>query len=171
MSLIEILDAREKRWNLKCGLAADEKRSVVSLTLRMPSELRLSENAEKALAAGREEVFALLKSEFSAVSFKGQFSSADGPYALFTVSGDETEIKKRLVRFEEESRFGDLIDADVMNRDCEEISRLTVGGKARKCLVCGKNDARICAKEGVHTREYTIEAIKTILANRLEKGE
>ncbi len=171
MSLIEILDAREDRWNKKCAFAGEEKRCVVSLTLRMPSELRLSEKAEKALSKGREEVFSLLKGAFQNPSFKGQFLSADGPYALFTVSGDEGEIKKRLVRFEEESRFGDLIDADVMNRDCEEISRLTVGGKKRKCLVCGEKDARICAKEGVHTREETIAAIGKILEDRLGKGE
>lgn len=171
MSLIDILNEREERWIRKCALSKEEKRCVVSLTLRMPSELRLSEDAEKALTQGRKEVLTLLERVSPALSFKGQFVSADGPYALFTVAGNGCEIKKLLMRFEEESRFGDLIDADVMSADCEEISRLTVGGKVRKCLVCGKDDARLCAKNAVHTRKETIEAIERILKNRLEKGE
>ncbi|MBQ1257307.1 MAG: citrate lyase holo-[Clostridia bacterium] len=105
------------------------------------------------------------------VTFKGEYSSADGPYALYTVSGDETGIKRLLMKFEEESRFGDLIDADVMNRDFEEVSRLALGGKVRTCLVCGGADARICAKSGAHTREETIIAISELLRKRLHKGE
>lgn len=171
MSLIEILDAREERWNRKRALAKEENRCVVSLTLRMPSELRLTGDAEKALEKGREEIFPLLESAFQDVSFKGEYSSADGPYALYTVSGDETGIKRLLMKFEEESRFGDLIDADVMNRDFEEVSRLALGGKVRTCLVCGGADARICAKSGAHTREETIIAISELLGKRLHKGE
>lgn len=171
MSLIEILDAREERWIRKCALSKDEKRCVVSLTLRMPSELRGTRDAEAILTKGRKEVLSLLEDAFEVVSFKGQFSSADGPYALFTVSGDEREIKKRLIRFEEECAFGSLIDADVMNQDGNEISRLSLGAKARTCLVCGKADARVCAKAQTHTRNETVEAIEKILKDRLKKGE
>ncbi|MBQ1256045.1 MAG: citrate lyase holo-[Clostridia bacterium] len=74
MSLIEILDAREERWNRKRALAKEENRCVVSLTLRMPSELRLTGDAEKALEKGREEIFPLLESAFQDVSFKGEYS-------------------------------------------------------------------------------------------------
>ncbi len=171
MSLKEILNAREERWIRKCALVKNENKCVVSLTLRMPSELRLSENAEKALKKGREEIFSLLKSAFCDVFLKGEFSSADGPYALFTVSGDENEIKRLLVQFEEKSFFGELLDADVMNVHFEEVSRLAVGGKARTCLVCGGADARICAKAYTHTRDETVSAIEKILKNRLYKGE
>lgn len=171
MSLSEILDAREERWIRKCALSKDEKRCVVSLTLRMPAELRGMKDAETILTKGRKEVASLLEETFECVSFKGQYASADGPYALFTVSGDEKEIKKRLIEFEEESRFGALIDADVMTQKCREISRLSLGAKARTCLVCGNADARICAKAQTHTRVETVEAIEKILINRLKKGE
>lgn len=171
MSLSEILDAREERWIRKCALSKDEKRCVVSLTLRMPVELRGTCDAQTLLTKGSKEVFSLLEDAFEGVSFKGQYASADGPYALFTVSGDEREIKKRLIEFEEKSRFGALIDADVMTQKCREISRLSLGAKARTCLVCGKTEARICAKAQNHTRKETVEAIERILKDRLKKGE
>ncbi len=168
MLLSEILNAREARWNQKCALAEYEKRPVVSLTLRMPVELRLTEDAQKALSWAREEVCSLLKVSFANVAFKGEFTSADGPYALITVSGKADEIKKILVCFEEKSRLGDLIDADVMTGKGEEISRISVGGSERKCLVCDKNAARICGKSKAHTREETIGVIRDILKNRLD---
>ncbi|MBR3928496.1 MAG: citrate lyase holo-[Clostridia bacterium] len=171
MDLNDILSAREERWNLKRAYAKDEKRCVVSLTLRMPSELRLSQDGKKALSKGREEVFSLLKNAFECVLLKGEFTSSDGPYALFTVLGEGREIKKLLIRFEEESRFGDLIDADVMTEVGEEISRLLVGGSARSCLVCGEKDARVCAQNRAHTREITVQTIGDILKKRLYEGE
>lgn len=169
MSLTEILNAREARWIQKRALAKDEKRAVVSVTLRMPIDLRLSENAQKALTKAREDLFLILKASFESASFKGEFASADGPYALFTALGKAEEIKKALVEFEEKSALGDLIDADVMNENGEEVSRISVGGYERMCLVCKKEGARICAKAKAHTREETIEAIDGILKNRLEK--
>lgn len=171
MSLAEILDAKEARWNQKRVYAAQEKRCVVSLTLRMPSEMRLSRMAEKALSEGSEEVFALLKNAFHSVSFKGEFSSPDGRYALFTVCGAGEAIKKHMIRFEEESRIGDFIDADVMTEAGEEISRLAVGGEARRCLVCKKNDARVCMRRCAHNRADTIKAIEDELKKRLSEGE
>lgn len=167
MHLSEILSAREARWNQKCALAKDEKCAVVSVTLRMPVELRLSEDGKKALLRASEEIFSLLRASFKNVSLKGEFDSADGPYALFTSGGKAEAIKTALVRFEETSAFGDLIDADVMTESGEEISRIAVGGRERTCLVCGKNAARICAKSNAHTREETIGKIRNILKNRM----
>ncbi len=167
MSLSEILNAREARWKQKCALAVEEKKCVVSLTLRMPMELRLTEDAKNALFKAREEVYSLLKSSFEGASFKGEYASVDGPYALFTAMGKAEEIKKALIGFEENSMLGDLIDADVMTEAGEEVSRMSVGGNERMCLVCGKNAARICAKGNAHPREQTICAIGNILKNRL----
>lgn len=171
MNLNEILDAKEARWNQKLALSKEENRCVVSLTLRMPLELRLTEEAKMALSIAKEEVFSLLKNAFRFVSFKGVFSSADGPYALFTVSGEGEKIKKTLVRFEEESRFADLIDADLMTEAGDEIPRLAVGGKERKCVVCGKRDGRSCIVGRAHSREITLNAFSQILQKRMREGE
>ena len=167
MHLSEILSAREARWNQKCALAKDEKCAVVSVTLRMPVKLRLSEDAKKVLLRASEEIFSMLKASFENASLKGEFDTADGPYALFTSGGKAEAIKTALVRFEETSACGDLIDADVMTEAGEEVSRIAVGGRERTCLVCGKNAARICAKSNAHTREETIGKIRNILKNRL----
>lgn len=171
MNLNEILNAREARWNLKRALARDEKSCVVSLTMRMPQELRLTGDAEKALEKAAEETLEVLKNEFCLTSFKGRFTSPDGPYALIAVSADGVQIKKRLVRLEEESRLGDLIDIDVMTQEGDEISRLSVGGSPRKCLVCEKNDARVCAANRTHPRQITIETFQNILSERLYGGK
>lgn len=160
MALSDVLDAREERWRKKCALCGRLQRPVVSLTLRMPIEIRKSEDAQNVFERAKDALFGLLLSSFSMVSPEGVFQSADGPYALFSVEAEGERVKRRLIQFEENTLLGELSDADVMAEPGREISRTEAGGFPRKCLVCGRADARACLSKGAHSRGDTIKTIE-----------
>ena len=171
MDLIQLLNDREERWKRKTEILRCTGKTVVSLTLRMPNEIRRTKEAERVLERAAGDVQALLTNAFGAVSCEGMFLSCDGPYALFSVAGGGIEVKKALIRFEEESRFGEVIDADVMTNEDKEISRTDVGGKERTCLVCGGSDARLCVRNKSHSREDTEKIIYALVIKKLYQGE
>ena len=171
MDLIELLKAREERWKRKKETLRRTGKTVVSMTLRMPNEIRRTKEAEHVLERAAGDVQTLLTNAFGAVSCEGRFLSCDGPYALFSVAGEGVEVKKALIRFEEESRFGEVIDADVMDNEDREISRTDVGGKERTCLVCGGSDARLCVRNKSHSREDTERIIYALVIKKLSQGE
>lgn len=159
MTLGEILEAREERWRKKCALSKEtENGAVVSLTLRMPSDIRVTEKAKKLFLLSKAQLEDVLKKEFSCVRLEAEADSFDGPYAIWCVSGDAERIKKACMRFEEETAPGAFTDADVMIKGGSEISRLEAGGSDRKCLVCLKN-ARECILLKTHSREETLSAV------------
>ena len=161
MTLEKILEAREERWNRKCALIRQhEGACVVSLTLRMPSELRRTEDAEKVFLMAKEHLACALENAFSRVSVQYIRDSFDGPYALMTVYAEAESVKRACIRLEENAPFGDLVDADVMKSFGEEISRKDVGGEERRCLVCPEKNARICLINKKHTREETARAVQ-----------
>lgn len=149
--LKRILDAREERWMKKRQLSKEG--AVVCMTLRMPRELRVS---EEGIA-----FFERMKQRFSAyaeglsLAFKAEGSGADGPYCMW-MAGHAHAAKHAAIAFEEEIPGGELLDIDVTSGSLSDLSRSDFGYPPRRCAVCGVNDARICAGNQKHDRVETV---------------
>ena len=68
MDLIQLLNDREERWKRKTEILRSTGKTVVSLTLRMPNEIRRTKEAERVLERAAGDVQALLTNAFGAVS-------------------------------------------------------------------------------------------------------
>ena len=89
------------------------------------------------------------------------------------------EIKKAAIAAEEADALGRLFDIDVLVindgakpsesghfslTDIRSISRGQLGGKPRKCLLCGE-DAKACARSRAHSMDDLLQKINEILSD------
>lgn len=65
------------------------------------------------------------------------------------VKTDATELKKLMVKIEENTKAGRLLDIDIFNESGIQISRSDLNLPERKCIICDK-DAKICMRESNH---------------------
>lgn len=62
------------------------------------------------------------------------------------------QVKRDLVAFEQETKFGQLCDLDVLTKETDglkHVSREQLMLPRRKCLVCG-GDAKVCSRSRAH---------------------
>ena len=146
-----VLSAREKRWQLRAGLA--EKKTVVSVTLRLPHALRLCypDILEKALRPLQDIGLVLHTS----------LKDADGLAYIFESEESAERVKRNTVSLEDKLPIGRFIDIDVSDSDGAK-SRQELGFPARTCLVCG-NPAWDCIKSARHSTEEILGVIEQTL--------
>lgn len=149
-----ILEAKSARWAKRISLAEalSPGSSLVTLTLRLPAALRVSELWRDrgrvlfdALAARAENAgLAPLSREFR--------QSADGPEGYLVVPARARRAKELALDFEEGEDWGALVDADIMGSGGSVYGREELGLEPRSCLVCGAQGS-LCAVEKRHSTE------------------
>ena len=146
-----VLSAREKRWQLRAGLA--EKKTVVSVTLRLPHALRLCypDILEKALRPLQDIGLVLHAS----------LKDADGLAYIFESEESAERVKRNTVSLEDKLPIGRFLDIDVSDSDGAK-SRQELGFPARPCLVCG-NPAWECIKSERHSTDEILGVIERTL--------
>ncbi|MBQ3079829.1 MAG: citrate lyase holo-[Clostridia bacterium] len=150
------LDAREERWNQKQALIGKHRMPVISVTLRMPRSVRMTEEACAFFESIQADFISHMNANrcFPLRVLSGK--NADGPYCMY-ICDDASKAKRLSIAFED-TRFGSLIDADVTDAAFYELSRTDFGKESRTCIVCGKEDARVCIRLQSHLAEDTNSA-------------
>ncbi len=146
-----VLSDREKRWQLRTELA--QKKTVVSVTLRLPHALRLGypDILEKALCSLRDVGLVL----------KTPLKDADGFATIFESEEPAERVKRNTVILEDKLPIGRFLDIDVSDSTGVK-SRQEFGLPARRCLVCG-NPAWDCIKSGRHSTDEILGVIERVL--------
>ncbi len=88
-----------------------------------------------------------------------------GPEAYFLTTLSPLSLKRLMVAFENQQRFCDLLDLDVVTlRDAElyQVSRTDLALPPRACLVCG-GDAKACARSRRHGLPEVQQVVETIV--------
>lgn len=171
VTVADMMQAREARFFMQQTMLARYPGAVlVCLTMNVAGPVKVTPSIERAFSWGMEKIRAVLAGQ--RVLFEADIHEKTGDEAVFVVSGDAREIKRRLCQLEDRYAMGRLLDIDVIRPDGEKISRTDIGLPQRKCLIC-EQDAPVCARSRTHTVaelfEYTHRIIDAHFASAYAK--
>lgn len=157
----DMMQAREARFFMQqTMLARYPGAALVCLTMNVAGPVKTTPAIERAFTWGMESIRAVLAG--SQLLFEADIHEKTGPEAVFVVSGDAKETKRRLCLLEDGCAIGRLLDIDVIKPDGEKISRTEINLPPRKCLLCGQ-DAPVCARSRAHTVKELFERTHQII--------
>ena len=162
VSLEEMLEGKEVRARYQAQLIEKYKRPLVCFTVVMPGPIKQNEMSEKIFALGKREIENAFKEHN--VIFQDERVKKTGSEGYYVVDLPVEELKKTVVKIEDESAIGRLFDIDVIGRDYMPISRSKYGMPERKCLICG-GPAHSCARSRKHSVDELLKEIERVLAD------
>ena len=153
VTLLDILDAREKRVQKQQELLSKYGKTLICFTMNIPGPVKVTPEIRAAFKIGNS----ILHSLFT-VLYEEDTSAFTGCEKFYIVSDPPAAAKKKCQQAEECFPVGRLFDMDVLTPDGQKLSR----GTPRKCLICDK-DAAICGRSRAHSVDELQAATSTIL--------
>ena len=147
VTLMQMLDAREKRAQLQVQLNRQYGKSLVSFSMNIPGPVKDSPLIRRGFRVGCEALDALIPAE--TVLHRDVTEAVTGCEAMYVVNMDSRELKTITTRIEDTHGLGRLFDMDVIGPDLCKLDRDLVGGGERNCIVCGA-PGRGCASRRIH---------------------
>lgn len=142
-----MLDAREHRAETQRRLIGEYRKPLLCFTMNTAGEIKCSPLIELAFYEGVRLIDALPLVRLERIIERAN----TGPCAYYVFDADAVELKRYAVGIEESRPAHRLFDMDVIDANCEKLSREI----PRKCAVCG-SDAAVCAR----SRAHGLDAIK-----------
>ena len=158
VTLLDILDAREKRVQKQQELLKKFNKPLICFTMNIPGPVKVT----PAIAAAFRQGDAALRN--LPMLHREDTSAHTGFEKFYVVDGDAAQIKKCCTTIEEANPYGRLFDMDVLTPDGQKLSR----GTPRKCLICEK-DAAICGRSRAHSVEELQQATAAILKDSISR--
>lgn len=160
VTLMQMLEAREKRAQLQIQLNRQFGKSLVSFSMNIPGPVKDSPLIRRGFRAGCEALDALLPGE--TVLHREVTEAVTGCEAMYVVDMDSRALKTLTTGIEDTHGLGRLFDMDVIGSDLCKLDRNLVGGGDRNCIVCGA-PGRGCASRRIHSVSELQEATGAIL--------
>ena len=150
VSLLEMLDARERRAQRQQQLQAQYRTTLVCFTMNIAGPVKISPLIRRGFARGRE----LLERQFLRCRLQPLHvelvREKTGCEAFYLVDADPLEVKKLTTLVEDASPLGRLFDMDVLCPDGRKVDREELHLEGRRCLICG-GPAKACSSRRIHT--------------------
>ncbi|WP_041960020.1 triphosphoribosyl-dephospho-CoA synthase CitG [Sulfurospirillum arsenophilum] len=156
-SIDAILRAKEERaFKQKELLARFPEASLISLSINIPSSIKLSHEAIVVHECAHQSILSMLEEErIELLTFESKIAPT-GAESLFTCKAEAKILKAFTCKLENTHPLGRLMDIDVLDFRGEVLSRSALGFAKRQCFVCG-DEAQLCARAQKHTyRELTL---------------
>ncbi len=162
---MEILEAKESRWNFQMELLAIYHQPIISFKLNIPSWPKVSESIQQAFNLSLADFQFFLQKMNLDSKLIAQKITLLGPEAFFISSIDAKKLKQLTITFEENHKIGRLIDIDVIDITKKIVDR----NKKRTCFLCDRI-AINCMREEHHNqselRDYFDERIQDYLKEK-----
>lgn len=166
VSLIEMLDARERRVMRQQQLLAQFNRPLICFTMNIAGPIKDSLSIRKGYAIGKKMLEQQMRVErFHCIHFE-ETQGHTGSEAIYVLDAPGEAVKTMTCRIEDHSDLGRLFDMDVIAPDGEKYGRTT----PRTCLICG-NQAQVCARSRSHTVPELQARTRQILENASEEWD
>ena len=159
VTLLDILDAREKRVQKQQELLRKYGKTLICFTMNIPGPVKVSPDIRAAFKIGDSFLHHLFK-----VVYEEDTSADTGYEKFYIVDQDPACIKRSCIAIESIISCGRLFDMDVLTPDGQKLSR----GTPRKCLICEK-DAAICGRSRAHSVEELQQATAAILKDSISR--
>lgn len=147
-TLLEILDARERRVIRQKELTAATRCPLVSFTMNIAGPVKYSPSIDRGFSLGLSRLEQMLSG--LPVLSRNILRENTGCEALFAVDADPLFLKALTVHLEDRDDFGRLLDIDILDAQGNKLDRQLLGLSPRKCLLC-KKDARLCSRNRTHS--------------------
>lgn len=154
VTLQQVLDAREQRHEAQQRLLSEYQLPVLSFTMNIAGERKISPLIELAFDHGLQSIEALLGTPVH----RSVIRKPAGCEAFFVYDKAAQEIKQACMKIESSSQVGRLFDMDVIDNDGSKLSRQ----EPRTCLVCG-GPAAPCSRSRAHGLEAVLARTEHIL--------
>ena len=150
VSLLEMLDARERRVHHQQELLKQYHKPLICFTMNIAGPIKDSPLIRRGFARGQQ----LLRQQF----FRARLSplhtdahcEATGCEAFYVLDADPMTIKKFTTDIEDATPLGRLFDMDVLRPDGTKVDREELSLSGRRCLICG-GPAKVCSSRRIHT--------------------
>lgn len=150
VSLIQMLDARERRVRHQQELLARYGKPLVCFTMNIAGPVKDTPLIRRGFARGRQ----LLERQFLRCRWTPLYTDVSravtGCEAFYVLDASPLEIKRLTTLVEDASPLGRLFDMDVLCPDGRKVDREELQLEGRRCLLCG-GPAKVCSSRRVHT--------------------
>ena len=157
ISLEELLGFREYKYKKRLELEK-ECSCLISMTLCIPAEFRLTEKYKSFLRRSADEVCSELLKGGTRIIRTLELDGADG-LTVFIITDGDSDIKRKCILLEATLPAGRLLDIDV---SCgSALSRRDMGLPPRRCFICG-GEAAVCVAGQKHSRQEIADYIRSM---------
>ena len=150
VSLLEMLDARERRVQHQQALLAQYHKPLICLTMNIAGPVKDSPLIRRGFARGQQ----LLRQQLFRAGLTPLHTDArceaTGCEAFYVLDAAPLTIKKFTTDIEDATPLGRLFDMDVLRPDGVKVDRQELQLEGRRCLICG-GPAKVCSSRRVHT--------------------
>lgn len=160
-SILDILNARDKRVEVQKELISKFKKPLISFTLNIAGNIKRSFLYDIIFEEGLQSILLNVEDE---IIYKKVEKEMAGCIAFIVVNCDVKILKKRMVEIENSRPSSRLFDIDVIQIDGVPISRGDLLLPSRKCIICNK-DYLECRRSGNHSLENVILKTNTLAIN------
>ncbi len=162
ITLDALLQSRDNRHMLQQQLLQQHPGgTLVCLTVVMPGSVKRNLYS---LVVAQAALTALLDCLGEHVNATRARDLTTGYEAYLISDLPAIEVKRVTCDIEDSHPLGRLFDIDVMGADGTPISRQTVGGEPRRCLLC-EHEARWCMRNHSHSQEELMAHIEKLISD------
>lgn len=170
VTLLEMLDARERRANRQRELLKQYRETVICFTMNIAGPVKNSPLIYRGYALGRRLLRQQLHAAGLEISHWEEIRENTGNEGIFLVPADPLAVKAVCTEIEDAAALGRLFDMDVLGADGRKIDRQELGKPGRKCLICG-GMAQACARSRAHSVAELQEKTRQILEQALLQAD
>ena len=166
VSLMEMLDARERRAQRQMQLLQQYGRPLICFTMNIAGPIKNSPLIHRGFLMGKRLLEQQLMAAKAKILHFEEICEKTGNEAIYVLDCDPMTAKQAAVIIEDHTEAGRLFDMDVLRPDGSKVDRQEQNLGARTCLICG-GIAQNCARSRTHTvaqlQERTQELLETAL--------
>lgn len=164
VTLIEMLDARERRVWEQQSLMAQYGMPIVCFTMNIPGPVKDSPLIRRSFDRGLRQLTAAIPQD--KLLHLHTRREVTGCEAMLSADLEGVELKRICTRIEDATQEGRLYDMDVLLPGAGKLDRELVGGGSRDCIVCGA-PGRGCASRRVHS----VPELQAASAGLMRRGD
>ena len=164
VTLLEMLDARERRANRQRELLCAHGKTMVCFTMNIAGPVKNNALIRRGYALGKRLLREQLAVAGIPVIYFEEIQEKTGNEAIFLLDAEPLAAKRVTTEIEDDSPVGRLFDMDVLCPDGRKVDRQELGREGRKCLICS-GMAQACARSRTHSVAELQERTRQILEN------
>ncbi|MCI9594921.1 MAG: triphosphoribosyl-dephospho-CoA synthase CitG [Lachnospiraceae bacterium] len=173
VSLLQMLDAREKRAQRQNELLTQYQKPLLCFTMNIAGPIKNSPLIQKGFLAGAEDIKLQFIRNKLPILHQEVINEITGNEAFYVIDGDGFFIKQLACEVEDSGELGRLFDMDVIlppgkkHPHGRKLDRQDLGYLSRTCLICGA-PAKECSSRRIHPVSALQQKAKTILEHALK---
>ncbi len=170
VTLMEMLEARERRVSRQQKLLAQYQTPVICFTMNIAGPIKNSPLIRNGFELGKRYLTEQLNSLHIRCVHSEETQEPTGNEGFYLIDADPLFIKEITCSIEDGSAVGRLFDMDVLKPDGKKTERSELGLAPRRCLICG-GPAGECARSRAHTVEQLQAKTREILIHAMTEED